>query len=318
MAVVIAFDYPTAEQDLAVYRRTFGLPQCTTANGCFRKINQNGGSVPPPSVVHPDWALEAALDIDAVSAACPRCNILLVEANDNTFGNLLTAVDRARLQGARFISMSWGAGENPGQPLLDSHFNHPGIAFVAAAGNVGFQTSWPSTSPHVTAAGGTTLNFTQQGGFLSETGWSNGGSGCSRFQEKPSFQSDPGCPRRTTVDISAVANPASGLAVYTTTPTAANATGWLIVGGTSLSSPLIAGMYALAGTPRAGTFPNSYPYAHPGAFQDIVVGSNGTCGGSYLCTAVRGYDGLTGIGAPRGVDGLRAPLSRPMAQTQEH
>lgn len=313
VAIVVAFDYPTAEQDLAVYRRTFRLPPCTSANGCFRKINQNGGTTPPPTV-DPGWALEAAIDIDAVSASCPRCNILLVEANDDTIANLLTAVDQARIQGAKFISMSWGDAENFVQPVLDFHFNHPGIAFVAASGNSGFSNqAWPAASPRVTAAGGTRINRTQSGRFLSETAWSGSGSGCSPFQPKPAFQTDPDCPRRTVADISAVADPATGIALYTTTPTPDNQTGWLIAGGTSVATPLIAGMYALAGTPAAGTFPNSYPYARPRSFQDIVVGSTG----SYLCTAVVGYDGPTGIGAPRGVQGLRAPRVLPLSDTRE-
>ena len=138
VAVVSAFDNPNAESDLAVYRRTFHLPPCTTANGCFRKINQNGGSTPPP-LTNPAWATETALDIEAVSATCPRCKILLVEADTNSLSNMLTAVAQARTQGAKFISMSWGLPENASQPALDqTYFNFPGIAFVGASGNGGY------------------------------------------------------------------------------------------------------------------------------------------------------------------------------------
>lgn len=318
VAVVVAFDYPTAEHDLAVYRRQFGLPRCTTANGCFRKINQNGGTTPPPTT-DPGWAAEAALDIQMVTAACPACNILLVPANDNTIGNLLTAVNQARAQGAKFISMSWGAVENPVQPTLDQiYFNHPGIAFTASSGDAGFPNfGWPAASRFVTAVGGTRLERTgrpggkphgghnpRRRGWL-ETAASLAGSGCSAFQPKPPFQTDPLCPRRTVADVSAVADLQSPVAFYTTTPDPDGDTGWLTGAGTSVSAPIIASTYALAGNPGPNDRPNSYPYARPWALNDIVQGSNGSCGGTYLCTALPGYDGPTGIGTPNGVRGFR-------------
>ncbi|MEV4453443.1 MULTISPECIES: S53 family peptidase [Streptomyces] len=314
VAIVNAFDNPNAESDLAVYRRTFKLPPCTTANGCFRKINQNGGSTPLPPTQPPgeDWALETALDTDAVSAACPDCKILLVEANDDTFGNLLTAVQQARLQGAKFISMSWvdPNGENPVQPTLDQiYFNFPGIAFVAASGDSGFKVHWPAASQYVTGAGGTRLDRVRRPvpgpqrlrGHWYESAWTGAGSGCSQFQPKPPWQTDTLCLNRTVADVSAVADPGTGLAVYDTFQVG----GWVVVGGTSLSSPLIAASYALAGTPGPNDRPNSYPYAHRRKFWDITQGSNGSCGGTYLCTAVLGYDGPTGVGTPNGVRGLR-------------
>ncbi|MER5927218.1 hypothetical protein [Streptomyces mirabilis] len=135
-----------------------------------------------------------------------------------------------------------------------------------------------------------------------ETAWSNSGCGCSTFEPKPAFRHDAICPNnRTTADVSAVADPATGVAVYTTSPTLGNATGWLVAGGTSVSSPLVAGTYALAGNPAPATFPNSYPYARPQDFFDITVGTAGSF------SAVPGYDAPTGIVTPDGVAGLRDP-----------
>ncbi|WP_314252895.1 S53 family peptidase [Streptomyces kutzneri] len=317
VAVVVAYHYPTAEADLAQYRRTFGLPPCTTANGCFDQVYASG--IQPPQ--NSGWALEAAIDIQAVSAACPACNIVLVEAASDLIGNLLQGVNVARTgvpnvsPPAKFISMSWGDGENAIQPIIDqTFFNFPGIAFVGSSGNVGGVTNWPAVSQYVTAAGGTSLRrnfFPVPGPQLTRFGWyerawSQSGSGCSPFQPKPAFQTDPLCPRRTSADVSAVADPATGIAIYTTTPTPTLETGWLVAGGTSVSSPLIAAMYALAGTPGPTDRPNSYPYAHRLNFWDIDRGVAGACpSGTYLCRAVRGYDGPTGVGSPRGVLGLR-------------
>ncbi|MFF5020133.1 S8 family serine peptidase [Streptomyces sp. NPDC001165] len=308
VAIVNAFDNPNAESDLAVYRRTFHLPPCTTANGCFRKINQNGGTTPPPTT-DPDWALETSLDLDAVSAACPDCKLLLVEANNNRLvSSLLPAVDQAVAQGAKFVSMSWVVPEQPAEVTAgDAHFP-AGIAFVAGSGDSGYPDQfWPAASRYVTAAGGTTLHQirTHDGYRWSETAWSGGGSACSLYEPKPPVQQDPGCPRRTTVDISAVGAPATGLAFYDTF--SGFVSGWGVVGGTSLSSPLIAAMYAIAGTPGPTDRPNSYPYAHPSAFHDVVSGFNfpPVCTPAYFCAARPGYDAPTGLGAPRGVRGLR-------------
>ncbi|MFF0127899.1 S8 family serine peptidase [Streptomyces mirabilis] len=312
VAIVGAFDYPSAESDLAVYRAQFHLPPCTTAHGCFRKVNAAGPTPLPDS----GWALESALDIQAVSAACPDCRILLVQAATSGLADLFDAVDVAHGLGAKFISMSWGVPEAPGETIFDHHFNFPGIAWVASSGDAGYPNLiYPAASPYVTAAGGTTLvrrehshdwddELHNKGRGWSESAWSNGGSGCSRFEPKPAFQHDPDCPRRTVADISALGDPATGFAVYDTFGSFGQ--GWQVLGGTSLSAPLVAAMYALAGNPAPGTYPNSYPYARPWAFNDITTGSNGSCGGSYLCTAVKGYDGPTGIGTPHGVTGLRS------------
>ncbi|MFF3116034.1 S8 family serine peptidase [Kitasatospora sp. NPDC057904] len=309
VAIVVAFDDRTAESDLAVYREQYHLPPCTTANGCFRKINQNGGSTPPPTT-DPGWVVEAATDLASVSATCPDCHILLVEADDELLRNEIHAVGQAFQQNATFISMSFGAPEFPNQTIIDSFFNHRGIAFVASSGDNGYPNpTWPAASQYVTAAGGTSLHrvrppfppFNRPG--WSESAWVGAGSGCSLFEPKPAWQHDPGCANRTIADVSAVADPGTGVAVYFTDPT--DGAGWHVIGGTSVAAPLIAGMYAVAGTPGANDFAASYPYAHPRAFNDITTGSNGSCGGSYLCTALPGYDGPTGLGTPHGVRGLR-------------
>ncbi|NXY93840.1 S8 family serine peptidase [Streptomyces sp. BR123] len=312
VAIVSAFHYPTAEADLAEYRRTYGLPPCTTANGCFDQVYATG--VQPP--VDAGWALESAIDIEAVSASCPRCRIVLVEAASDVIGDLLNAVTVARtgvpgvFPPAKFISMSWGDGENPVQPVIDpTYFDFPGVAFVASSGNTGGVPDWPALSKFVTAAGGTRINEvanpvpgpqrTRPRPYY-ETAWSGSGSGCTQFQPKPVWQADTICPTtRTSVDVSALADPTTGISIYTTTPTPDNQTGWLIAGGTSVASPLIAGIYAQAGNPGPNDRPNSYPYANRRFFWDINVGTAGAF------SAGLGYDAPTGVGSPRGVRGFR-------------
>jgi Carboxypeptidase regulatory-like domain len=309
VAIVDAFGDSNAESDLAVFRAQYGLPPCTTANGCFRKADQNGGTNYPPDDT--GWALETSLDLDAVSAACPDCNILLVEAHSDSFDpaadidDLGTAVDTAAALGARYVSNSYGAGDiNPGS--LDSFYNHPGVAVTASTGDTGNAVNWPSSDPNVVAAGGTTLtrDISVPRGW-DESAWASGGSGCSAFEPQPGYQSsngiDTGCANRATADISADADPASGLATYDTL----GQNGWLQIGGTSLSSPLTAAMYALAGTPTPGTYPVTYPYdpAKASGLFDVTSGSDGTCGNA-LCQAGPGWDGPTGMGSPDGVSAL--------------
>jgi hypothetical protein len=154
-AIVDAFDDPTAESDLGDYRSNYGLPPCTTANGCFRKVNETGGTLPPPP--NPDWGLEISLDLDMVSAVCPNCHILLVEATTNLNTDLYTAVDTAAALGANAISNSYGGSESSDETADDVHFNHPGAAITASSGDDGFGVSYPAASPFVTAVGGTSL-----------------------------------------------------------------------------------------------------------------------------------------------------------------
>ncbi|MFF3255741.1 carboxypeptidase regulatory-like domain-containing protein [Actinacidiphila glaucinigra] len=305
IAIVDAFDDPTAEDDLAVYREQYGLPACTTDNGCFTKVDQRGGTdYPQPD---PDWAGEISLDLDMVSAIAPEAHILLVEADTPGFEDLGAAVDTAVALGAKFVSNSYGtdyrfgSGEDPYQTtVLDAHYDHPGVAMVASSGDFGYGVSYPAASSHVTAVGGTSL--TADGGSgrgWSETAWGGAGSGCSLYVPKPAFQKDTGCANRAVADVSAVADPATPVAVYQTY----GGGGWAQFGGTSAGSPIIAAVYANAGTPVAGTYPNSYPYAADGGLFDVTAGDNGTCTPAYLCSGSAGYDGPTGLGTP---DGLRA------------
>jgi subtilase family serine protease len=313
VAIVDAYDDPKAESDLGVYRSHYGLPACTTANGCFKKVNQTGAASPLPAGDY-GWAEEISLDLDAVSAACPDCHILLVEATSPTDSDLFTAVDTAARLGAVAISNSYGEAESAGQVANDAHFNHPGVAITVSSGDSGYGVSYPAASQYVTAVGGTTLTKATNARGWTETVWSGSGSGCSAYDPKPSWQHDAGCSRRTVADVAADADPASGLAVYDTYNSCGSSSfcdflisigavqgldGYAQVGGTSLSSPLIASVYALAGN-AASVVDGSYPYAHTGSLFDVTSGSNGSCSGSYLCTGAAGYDGPTGNGTPNG------------------
>jgi subtilase family serine protease len=314
VAIVDAYDDPRAESDLGKFRSTYGLAACTTANGCFKKINQNGGSTPLPSSDY-GWSEEISLDLDAVSSACPDCHILLVEAGSANTPDLDKAVDTAAAQpGVAAISNSYGGSESSTQVSDDAHFNHPGVAVTASSGDSGYGVSWPASSQYVTAVGGTTLATASSARGWNETAWSGAGSGCSTVEPKPSWQHDSGCAKRTVADVSADADPNSGLGVYDTYNSCGTSSlcdfliglgvvqgldGWAQVGGTSLSSPLIASVYTLAGNTSAITY-GSYPYGHTSSLFDITSGSNGSCGGSYLCTAGPGYDGPTGLGTPNG------------------
>ncbi len=296
VAIVDAQDDPNAESDLGTYRSQYGLSACTTANGCFRKVNQTGGtSYPSPDA---GWAQEISLDLDMVSAICPNCHILLVEATSPTTTNLGTAVNTAVNLGAKYVSNSYGGSESSSDPSFDSsYYNHPGVAVTASSGDSGFGPEYPAASQYVTAVGGTSLSRASNSRGWSETAWSGAGAGCSAFDAKPTWQHDTGCARRTIADVSAVADPNTGVAVYDTYQTA----GWQVFGGTSVSAPVIASVYALAGTPASGSYPASYPYAHTSALNDVTSGSDGSCSPAYLCTAGAGYDGPTGLGTPNGV-----------------
>jgi subtilase family serine protease len=298
VAIVDAFDDPNAEADLGVYRSNNGLSACTTANGCFKKVNQNGvqGSYPPGNV---GWAEEISLDVDMVSAVCPNCHILLVEANDNSFANLAAAVDEAAALGANEISNSYGGGEFSSE-TSDMSYNHPGIAITASSGDSGFGAQYPAASPYVTAVGGTTL--TKSGSSFSETAWSGAGSGCSAYEAQQSWQNIPNitnfCGKRAIADVSADADPNTGVDAYDTY----GEPGWLVFGGTSVASPIIASVYALAGNASSVTY-GSYSYSHTSSLHDITSGSNGNCGND-LCNAVPGWDGPTGNGTPNGTGGF--------------
>jgi subtilase family serine protease len=323
VGIVDAYDDPNAEADLAVYRSYYGLPPCTTANGCFRKVNQDGeqGNFP---LANPDWELEISLDLDMVSAICPKCHIVLVEANSAdetaavgtpaTHSDLGAAVDTAVNLGATEVSNSYGTvGPESNFTAWDHYYNHPGVAVTASSGDSDYGVIWPASSPFVTAVGGTTLDKASNARGWSETVWGSlgpgfpseaqgAGSGCSVWEPKPAWQHDAGCTGRTVADVSAVADPNTGVAVY---DSGVLGGGWNVVGGTSASSPIIASVYALAGNAAKVNY-GSYPYSHTKSFFDVTSGSNFTpntvCG--YLCTGGPGYDGPTGWGTPNGTGGF--------------
>jgi nucleotide-binding universal stress UspA family protein len=292
VAIVDLFDNPNAESDLATYRSTFGLPACTSASGCFRKVNENGAASPLPAA-NSGWATEISLDIQMVSAACPSCKILLVEAKPDTNADIDAAEDTAAKLGAIAISNSFGAPESSGQTSDDSHFNHPGVGIFASTGDSGFSTAWPAASRYVTAVGGTTLTrapSTARG--WTETVWSGAGAGCSSVESKPSWQRDTGCAKRTIGDVSAVADLATGVALYDSYGSG----GWVVAGGTSVASPLNAAIHAV--TQVAGVALAFSYYGGANSFNDVTSGNDGTCSPAYLCTGEVGYDGPTGNGTP--------------------
>jgi hypothetical protein len=298
VALVDAFDDPDAQSDLAIYRSQFGLPSCTTANGCFRKLNQAGAASPLPAAAGSNgWATEESLDLDMVSAICPKCHIMLVEADSAQLSDLGAAVDTAVSLGARYVSNSYAAPESAGDSTFEADFHHPGVALTASAGDDGFGVNYPASSRYVTAVGGTTLTTasgTARG--WKETVWAGTGSGCSTREPRPAWQAGS-CSRRTVADVAADANPATGVAVYVTYP---SLPGWTVLGGTSVSSPVIAATYALAGLPGRGDVPAWYPYRHRSQLNDVTSGSNGSCSRAYLCHGEHGYDGPTGLGTPHG------------------
>jgi subtilase family serine protease len=305
IAIVDAYDDPNAESDLATYRDHYGLPACTTANGCFKKVGQTGSTTSLPAA-DSGWAGEISLDLDMASAICPNCGILLVEAKSASMANLGTAVNEAVKLGAKYVSNSYGGSESSSDSTYDSsYFNHPGVAITVSAGDEGYGAEYPAASRYVTAVGGTRLTTSSTSRGWTESVWNTSstegtGSGCSSYDAKPTWQTDTGCAKRMIADVSAVADPATGVSVYDTY--GSDGTGWNTFGGTSASAPIIAAVYALAGTPGSGDYPARYPYAAAGtsALNDVTGGSNGSCSTSYFCTARSGYDGPTGWGTPQG------------------
>ncbi len=305
VAVVDAFNDPNAASDLATYRSDWGLPAC--GSGCFEQVNENGATSPLPAAAGTTgWDVEESLDIDMVSAICPLCHIILVEASSASTANLGTGVNSAVKLGADFVSNSYGGTESSSDSTYDTeYYNHPGVAVTASAGDDGYGVSYPAASQYVTSVGGTSLSTASNSRGWTETVWGSSaggegtGSGCSADDAKPSWQTDTGCSKRTDNDVAAVADPNTGLAVYDTYSQG----GWLEVGGTSASSPIIAAVFALAGTPTASTYPSSYIYKHTSNLYDVTSGADGSCSPAYLCTGEVSYDGPTGWGTP---DGLTA------------
>jgi subtilase family serine protease len=301
VAIVDAYGYPNLARDLATYRSYYKLPACGTSDGCLTIVNQSGGTSLPR--FDAGWAGEQALDVDAVSAACPDCKILVVQASSASFANLGTAVKTAAATpGVVAISNSYG-GSDASDTSYGTYYNHPGIAVTASTGDNGYQGgSYPASSSFVTAVGGTTLKGSI--GAWTESAWSGAGSGCSSYNTALPDASafNTGCAKRAMADVSAAADPNNGgLAVYY--PTSKLNSTWAQVGGTSESSPIIASVYALAGNTGASFtgYPNAMPYKHAASLNDVTSGSNGTCPTTQWCTARSGWDGPTGLGTPNGI-----------------
>jgi subtilase family serine protease len=305
IAIVDAFNYPNAASDLASYRSQFGLPPCTVASGCLTIVNQNGAASPLPanSPAGDDWTVEAALDLDMASAACPTCKLVLFEAQDDQGDGLFIAQGAAAARaGVVAISNSWGEPSPGNDASLDTQFfTHTQAVntFVSSgdSGNTGAAGDYPSTSLRVVAVGGTHLVKSSTTRGWTETVWRGAGSTCSSIFAKPAFQSaavpSAACTRRAASDVSAVADPNTGVAVFNR-----GAGGFIVVGGTSASSPFVAGVYARYKISGA-SHDASFAYGHTSEFFDITSGSNGSCT-SALCRARTGWDGPSGIGSPNG------------------
>ena len=303
IAIVDAYDDPNITSDLNTYSTQFGLPLCNAANPCFRKVNQSGNAGPYPQA-NSGWALEIALDVEVAHAVCPNCKILLVEASSASLSNLAAAVNTAAKLGATEISNSYGGSEYSSE-VSDSAYNHPGIAVTVASGDNGYGSfGFPAASPYVITVGGTTLTVGAGNTYGGETAWSGAGSGCSLYVTAPAWQSflSACAGKRGTADVAADASPSTGAAVYDNVRYQGRS-GWFQVGGTSLSSPLIAAVYALAGGLPEKTSAASGLYGFLGnstVLHDVTSGSNGTCS-TIMCKGVVGYDGPTGVGTPKGI-----------------
>jgi hypothetical protein len=361
IGIVDAYDDPSAEADLATFDNQFGLPSCTEAEGCFRKVNQAGNAAPLPpwkgESSEKGWAEEIATDIETAHAVCSSCHILLVEASSSSYADLFAAEDAAAALGANEISNSWGGSE----PLADSPaFNHPGVVITAASGDSGYlnwlrefghYADYPASSPRVVAVGGTRL-LQSAGTRESESVWNDGGEqegrktgagasggGCSGVFAAPLWQqsapgwSGIGCAGRAVADVAADGDPYTGVDVYDSTATPTGNTGWMIIGGTSVSSPIIASVFALAGGAHGVEYPARTLYENaPSAaasLHDVSSGSNGECTHPFngstgtsgctsaeeaascssrgICLAGSGYDGPSGVGTPNGIAAFQPP-----------
>jgi len=327
VAVVDAYDDPTAEADLDVYDKQFGLPACTTANGCFRKVNQSGKPSPLPKK-QGEWAAEISIDVQMARAICQSCRILLVEASSEEFGDLGAAVNSAVAAGADEVSNSYGGAEEHSSATLASrYYDHPGVVVLASSGDCGYlnkacagepaAAEFPAAAPQVVAVGGTSLS--EHKAAWSATVWNEAGSGCSSVFGAPSWQSEVAgfCGGgRSVADVAAIGDPDTGVDVYDSTPEGSGSpTGWGVWGGTSVAAPIVAAEFALAGGARGVAYPAATLYPHLGeadSLYDVLSGKNGSCGGTSECQAAAGFDGPTGVGSPLGIGAFSiagAPVS---------
>jgi hypothetical protein len=343
IAVVDAYDDPTAEADLAVYDQQFDLPECTQANGCFRKIDEHGNESPLPET-EGGWATEISIDVQMAHATCQNCHVLLVETNSEENADLSAGVNAAIAAGATEISNSYGSIASESELATEERevnalaYDHPGTVITASSGDCGYHdqnnpggyfsceglpsnVGFPAASPDVVAVGGTEL--TEGEGAWKSTVWENSGGGCSAIFSAPAWQtalgnwSATGCGSdRLSADVSAEADPYTGVAVYDSTPEFPRdrETGWLVYGGTSVASPIVAAEFALSGGARGVSYPAQTLYRHigeGGALYDVTSGSNGSCAGASACQATVGYDGPSGVGSPLGLAAFAASASTP-------
>ncbi len=332
IAVIDAFDDPTAEADLGVYDEEFGLPACTTANGCFRKVDEEGKASPLPPE-NGEWAGEVSVDVQMAHAVCPGCHVLLVEANTEEFEDLGAAVNAAVKAGATEVSNSYAAPEEPAFATLytelnASFYDHPGVVVTASSGDCGYlnqacagepaTANFPADSPDVVAVGGTSLVEKKE--TWRSTVWDEGGSGCSQIFAAPAWQSAvadfsaTGCgAERSVADVAAIGDPNTGVDIYDSTPEGnGNPTGWTVFGGTSVASPIVAAEFALAGGSGGVAYPASTLYLHLGEgkdLYDVVKGSNGSCGSATSCQAAVGFDGPSGVGSPIGLGAFSTSIT---------
>lgn len=312
IAIIDAYDNPNAEADLAVFNETFSLPACTTENGCFTKVYANGS--PPPG--DSGWGTEISLDIQWAHAIAPKAKILLVEAGDAYLNSLFKAIAVAVQKGASVISMSWGGNEFPEQTQFDAHFNIPNVSFIAASGDYGTGTIYPSTSPYVIAVGGTSLFTDAAGNYQSEKAWDGSGGGLSDYETEPNYQTNFPLPKnpskvRGVPDVAYNADPDTGVSVYDSYGEG----GWIVVGGTSAGAPQWAALIAIAKSATSQQIDVSNTTLYNAAkknyalnYNDVTTGSNGSCG--YYCDARKGYDYVTGIGSPKSANLINTLTSK--------
>lgn len=308
IGIVDAYDDVNAESDLGVFSAQFGLPACTSSNGCFRKVYSNGKK----PVANANWAVEIALDVEWAHAIAPKATILLVETPTNSLSDLVNGAVVAVRNGASTVSMSWTAGEFSSETSMDKNFVSNGVTYLAASGDAGTGAAYPAASPDVIGVGGTSLYLNAGGNYQSETAWSGSGGGLSSYEREPSFQSKFGIASdsrgyRGAPDVSYNGNPGTGYAVYDSAGISGYF-GWFQVGGTSAGTPQWAALIAITNSMRVAarksnlSSTNTVLYslaktAMNSDFRAVTQGTNGTCG--TMCTASTGYDYVTGLGTPQ-------------------
>jgi subtilase family serine protease len=377
VAIVDAFNDPKINADLQTFDTHYGLAACSTSNGCLKVLNQTGGTALPPND-STGWSVEESLDVEAVHSVCQGCKIILYEATSNSNANLGTAENTAAANTAvTEITNSFGEPEAGTSSTFQSQFNHPGKVITASTGDDGYynfdllssvnQPNIPAAYNTVVSVGGTSLYLGQTAARQSETVWNDngpndyweavlfaslgaGGGGCSTLFTAQGWQSSlsvypsTACgTKRLDADVSAVADYLTGFDVYDSYTCASGcvpSAGYYTIGGTSLSSPVVAAIYGLAGGAHGISYPALTLYGHPNTAYDVTTGGNGFCGGGgaaqcnscywascttnpnllgfgvvdcawnasgavaagdRACDALAGYDGPTGVGTPKGL-----------------